>query len=101
MRRRSFLTGMAAGAAVSAGSSAEPAPAPDVPVKLGFDTYSIRAFHWKAVQLLDYAGSLKLDTIQLSSMGDYESLEPAYLQKIKNHHRTVRSGLRGLLSRHR
>jgi len=61
-------------------SAAEP-----VPIKLGFDSYSIRAFKWKAIELLDYAASLKLDTVQLSSLGDFESLEPAYLQKVKDH----------------
>ncbi len=54
-------------------------------IKLGFDSYSIRAFEWKAIQLLDYAAGLKLDTVQLSSLGDYESLEPAHLQKVKDH----------------
>ncbi len=54
-------------------------------IKLGFDTYSIRAFHWKAIQLLDYAAGLKLDTIQLSSLGDYESLEPAHLRQVREH----------------
>ena len=43
-----------------------------VPIKLGFDSFSIRAFQWKAIQLLDYAAGLKLDTVQLSSLGDYE-----------------------------
>ena len=61
-------------------SAAEP-----VPIKLGFDSYSIRAFKWKAIELLDYAASLKLDTVQLSSLGDFETLEPAYLQKVKDH----------------
>jgi sugar phosphate isomerase/epimerase len=61
-------------------SAAEP-----VPIKLGFDSYSIRAFQWKAIQLLDYAAGLKLDTVQLSSLGDYENLEPAYLQQVKEH----------------
>ncbi len=68
-------------AAVAAMSSA----AQPVPIKLGFDSYSIRAFQWKAIQLLDYAASLKLDTVQLSGLGDYESLEPAYLQQVKEH----------------
>ena len=54
-------------------------------IRLGFDTYSLRAFRWKAIQLLDYAAGLKLDTIQISSLGDYESLEPAYLSKVKEH----------------
>jgi sugar phosphate isomerase/epimerase len=55
------------------------------PIKLGFDSYSIRAFRWKAIELLDYAAKLKLDTVQLSSLDDYESLDPAYLQKVKDH----------------
>jgi sugar phosphate isomerase/epimerase len=56
-----------------------------MPIRLGFDTYSLRAFNWKAIQLLDYAAGLKLDTIQISSLGDYESLEPAYLAQVKQH----------------
>jgi 3-oxoisoapionate decarboxylase len=55
------------------------------PIKLGFDSYSIRAFRWKALDLLDYAAKLKLDTVQLSSLEDYETLDPAYLQKVKDH----------------
>lgn len=80
MRRRTFLQA-ASTAAVAAMSPAAEA----VPIKLGFDSYSIRAFQWKAIQLLDYAAGLKLDTVQLSSLGDYESLEPAYLQSVKEH----------------
>jgi sugar phosphate isomerase/epimerase len=56
-----------------------------VPIRLGFDSYSIRDFRWKDIQLLDYAASLKLDTIQLSGLGDYESLEPEHLAKVKEH----------------
>jgi sugar phosphate isomerase/epimerase len=55
------------------------------PIRLGFDSYSIRAFHWKAIQLLDYAASLKLDTIQISGLEDYESLEPDHLARVKEH----------------
>ena len=55
------------------------------PVALGFDTYSIRAFNWKAGQLIDYAAGLKLDTIQISSLDDYESLDPSYLSGVKAH----------------
>src|ERR1700691_4934979 len=65
-------------------SATQRTPASAVPIKLGFDTYSLRAFKWKAPQLVDYAGSLKLDTIQISSLDEYESKESAYLQKIKD-----------------
>ncbi len=57
----------------------------DAPIRLGFDSYSIRDLRWKDIQLLDYAASLKLDTVQLSGLGDYESLEPAHLAKVKDH----------------
>ena len=80
MRRRTFLQALPAAAATASAS----ASAPDVPVKLGFDTYSIRAFGWKAPRLLDYAASQKLDTIQISDLNDFESRDPAYLQKIKD-----------------
>jgi sugar phosphate isomerase/epimerase len=56
----------------------------EVPVKLGFDTYSVRAFQWKGTQLLDYAAGLKLDTIQFSALGDYGPLDPQNLQKVKD-----------------
>lgn len=78
MLRRSFLQSAAAAAAA-------PAARPGEGIKLGFDSYSIRAFNWKAIQLLDYSAALKLDTIQLSSLDDYESLEPDHLRKVKDH----------------
>lgn len=52
-------------------------------IRLGFDTYSVRAFRWKALELIEYAGKLKLDGIQISSLGDFESLEPAHLAQVK------------------
>jgi len=78
MLRRSFLH--------TASAAALPLPqiAEATPVNLGFDTYSLRAFKWKAEQLLQYAASQKLDTIQISSLDDYASLEPSYLQKVKD-----------------
>src|SRR5450755_3810304 len=83
MRRRTFLQATVAGLAArcaSAGGDVSTAP-----IRLGFDSYSIRAFHWKAIQLLDYAANLKLDTIQISGLEDYESLEPDHLARVKEH----------------
>jgi 3-oxoisoapionate decarboxylase len=57
----------------------------DAPIRLGFDSYSIRELRWKDIQLLDYAAGLKLDTVQLSGLGDYESLESEHLEKVKDH----------------
>lgn len=53
-------------------------------ILLGFDSYSLRAFHWKVPQLLDYSAQQQLDSIQLSSLDDYESFDPAYLAKVKD-----------------
>jgi 3-oxoisoapionate decarboxylase len=78
MLRRTFLQSAPTAAALAAGT-------PTDGIRLGFDSYSIRAFEWKAIQLLDYAAGLNLDTIQLSSLNDYESLEPAYLRQVKDH----------------
>src|SRR5216684_2604109 len=79
MLRRTFLQTLpVAAAALSA------APADDVPVKLGFDTYSLRAFKWKGLQLLEYAAAQKLDTIQFSALDDYGGLDAANLQQVKD-----------------
>lgn len=80
MRRRAFLQTLSASAAWAAPAP----PAPAIPVKLGFDTYSLRAWNWKIFQFLDYAAAQKLDTIQISSMSDYENYEPPYLLKVRD-----------------
>ena len=85
MDRRSFLKTASAAAAAAASPSLNAQTSGAKPPRLGFDTYSIRAMQWKDMQLLDYAASLKLDAIQLSSLDDYSSLEPAHLQQVKEH----------------
>jgi sugar phosphate isomerase/epimerase len=80
MRRRTFLQTLPAAAAAFV-----PAAAAEVPVKLGFDTYSLRAFKWRGTQLLDYAASQKLDTIQYSALDDYGPLTPDNLRQVKDH----------------
>ena len=79
MLRRTFLQSLPVAAAALSAAKADP-----VPVKLGFDTYSLRAFQWKGMQLLDFAAAQKLDTIQFSALGDYGGLDPANLQKVKD-----------------
>jgi 3-oxoisoapionate decarboxylase len=82
--RRTFLhagpAGVVAGfaARTAAGSSARGGKIP-----LGFDNFSIRAWGWKAPQLLDYAAKLSLDTVLFSDLDVYESLEDSYLKGIK------------------
>jgi sugar phosphate isomerase/epimerase len=78
MLRRTFLKTAPAAAALAAGTAAPEG------IRLGFDSYSVRAFKWKDIQLIEYAAGLKLDTIQISSLNDFESLEPAHLRKVKD-----------------
>src|SRR5258705_8262295 len=82
MRRRTFMKTALHAAAIAVIEDARSQTAAGI--RLGFDTYSLRAWRWKAMQFIDYAANLKLDSIQLSSLGDYENLEPAYLQTVKD-----------------
>ncbi len=94
MKRRTFLQSTVSTALLDAGQAGT-GTAPGEGIRLGFDTYSVRAFKWKDIQLLDYAASLKLDTIQISSLDDYESLEPPHLQKVKDHAERLGIGIDG------
>ncbi len=53
-------------------------------IKLGFDNFAVRAFEWKAPQLLDYAATLRVDRILLSDLDVYESRDEAYLKRIRS-----------------
>jgi len=83
--RRGFLV-TSSTAALAAGGA--PSGKPARPPALGFDNFSIRAFKWKAPQLIDYAASLKVDVLLLSDLNVYESFEPAYLRKVGQYARS-------------
>ncbi len=51
---------------------------------LGIDTYSLKSLRWNVFQLLDYAHSQNLKAIQASAV-NFESLDDAYLTKVKAH----------------
>jgi sugar phosphate isomerase/epimerase len=77
MRRREFL------ASTLAAAGARPLISAGPNLALGYDTYSIRAFSMKAMEHLEFAAAHKLDAVQLSSLGDFESLDAAHLAKVK------------------
>jgi sugar phosphate isomerase/epimerase len=51
--------------------------------RLGFDNFSVRAMKWNAGQLIDYAASLKLDSLFLTDLDVYESFNGDYLRDVK------------------
>ena len=59
-------------------------------IKLGMDNFAVRAMGWKAPQLLDYAASLKLDTLLISDLDAYDSLDDAHLREVKAKGRRAR-----------
>ncbi len=79
--RRHFLQTLAAAAAT--GSLGSPALAASPKIKLGMDNFAVRAMGWKAPQLLDYAASLKLDTLLISDLDAYDSLDDTHLREVK------------------
>jgi sugar phosphate isomerase/epimerase len=86
MNRRHFLTTAAAATAGlaaaqlptrAAGASAA-APLLDAKgnrIKLGMDNFAVRAMKWKGRELVDYAASLKLDTLFITDLPSLGSLE--------------------------
>jgi sugar phosphate isomerase/epimerase len=80
--RRDFLK-LTVAAALAAGAPAVAAPAGESKIPLGMDNFAVRGFGWKAAQLLDYAAGLKLDTLFISDLDSYDSLEEEALREVK------------------
>ncbi len=81
MQRRPFLTGLAAATAALAVRPLRAAAAPKI--ALGLDNFAVRAMQWKAPALIDYAASLKCDTLLISDLDAYESLDDAALRAVR------------------
>jgi len=71
-----------AGVALASVTAAAEAPA-KAGVKLGLDNFAVRAMNWKAPALLDYAAGLKLDSILISDLDAFESLEDQPLAEVR------------------
>jgi sugar phosphate isomerase/epimerase len=87
MHRRSFLNTLATAAAFVAvrglGRATETrAAAPKL--KVGMDNFAVRAMEWKAPALIEYAAKLKCDTLLISDLNAFESLEETALVKLRH-----------------
>jgi sugar phosphate isomerase/epimerase len=81
MNRRRFLKSASALAVPALVTMPAAAAAPRV--RVGLDHFAVRATGWKAPQFIEYAGSLKLDTLFISELLPFESFEDDYLKKLK------------------
>ena len=84
--RRRFLQSLAqagGGLALSALSRTARAEPHRARLKLGLDNFAVRAMQWKAPELIDYAARLELDSLLISDLDAFESLEDAHLKGLQ------------------
>jgi 3-oxoisoapionate decarboxylase len=88
MDRRQFVKSLAvASAGLAAGLpsalQAQGSASSQRKIKLGLDNFAVRAMNWKAPELIDYAASLKTDSLFITDFGPFENFEDAYLKDIR------------------
>ncbi|HUD47888.1 MAG TPA: sugar phosphate isomerase/epimerase [Candidatus Baltobacteraceae bacterium] len=84
--RRAFIKAVAvtgAGLALTESAPRAQERNPAGKARLGFDNFSVRAMKWNASQLIDYAASLRLDSLFLTDLDVYESFDETYLRDLK------------------
>jgi sugar phosphate isomerase/epimerase len=78
--RRAFLQT----AALAIGSAAlAPAQTAKPKIKVGYDNFSVRAMGWKAPELLGFAVKMKCDTLFISDLDAFGSLDDASLRDVR------------------
>jgi sugar phosphate isomerase/epimerase len=81
LSRRSLLAASASAALLASASWGQDKPAKKI--KLGYDNFAVRAFGWKAAQLIDFGEKLSIDSLFISDLDALESFEPKYLAEVK------------------
>lgn len=54
-------------------------------IPLGIDNFAVRAFGWKGREIIDYAASLKLDTLFITDLPSLGSLEPKHAEELRRY----------------
>jgi sugar phosphate isomerase/epimerase len=80
-RRRFLATAASAGAAAFAAPSFAAEKAKKI--RLGIDNFAVRAMGWKAPELIGYAAGLKCDTLFITDLDAFDSLEDKALAEVK------------------
>ena len=84
-RRRFLQTAAAAG--IGLVSCTQPSRAAEPPARqplaLGLDNFAVRAMNWKGRQLIEYAAGLQLDSLFITDLFAFESLEDGHLRDLR------------------
>lgn len=83
--RREFLKALTAGGLVAATSSLTGfAAGHGKPrIKLGYDNFAVRAMNWMVEEHLDYSEKLGCDSLFMSDLEHFQSLDNAYLSDVR------------------
>ena len=82
--RRSFLKTAALASATAFVSPHNLSAADSTPkIAIGIDNFALRDFGWKAPQLIKYAAAIKCDTLLISDLDSFESLDDAALHLVR------------------
>ncbi|MDA7639906.1 sugar phosphate isomerase/epimerase, partial [Akkermansiaceae bacterium] len=80
MKRRHFISGSLAATATSVfGEESKKS------LLLGYDNFAVRAMGWKAKELIDYAVKLKVDTVFITDLDAFQSLDEKHLLGIRKY----------------
>lgn len=83
MQRRAFLQALISTVPATVGARLKAQAAGARPkLALGMDNFAVRAMGWKAPALIDHAAELKLDSLLISDLDAFESLEDAALREV-------------------
>jgi hypothetical protein len=80
MKRRYFLSGSLAATATSVFGEVSKES-----LSLGYDNFAVRAMGWKAKELIDYAVKLKVDTVFITDLDAFQSLDEKHLLGIRKY----------------
>src|SRR5678815_6196823 len=87
INRRDFLKSAAVAAATGAFSSRVIAQAgtqtSPQKIKLGLDNFSVRSMGWKAPALIEYAASLKTDSLFITDLDAFENFDDTFLKGLR------------------
>lgn len=80
MKRRHFFSASLAMSAASVFGEESTKP-----LLLGYDNFAVRAMGWKAKALIDYAVTLRVDTVFITDLDAFQSLDEKHLVEIRKY----------------